>query len=146
VVVLYLKTQDWVGVWLGMKRQVFVRNAYMKSERALATLKERKKMKTISEVAVVLKSLYTAPLGCFPRGGLESSLKLKVCTAPYFLTLTDVEGNNSTLNVDGEHYVVTQSIDGDSSISKHKDLQEALESLLFPFVAQEIKRKLKLII
>ena len=109
-------------------------------------MKERKEMKTIPEVTAILKSLYTAPLGCFPRGGLETSLKLKVCTAPYFITLTDIEGNNSTFSIDGDHYVVTQSVDGDSSISKHEELQEALGSLLYPFVAQEIKRKLKLII
>ena len=103
-------------------------------------------MKTTPEIAEILKSLYTAPLGCFPKGGLETNLKLKVCTAPYFITLTDIEGNNSTLNINGDEYVVTQSIDEGSSTSKHKELQEALESLLFPFVSQEIKRKLKLII
>ena len=103
-------------------------------------------MKTISEIATTLKSLYSAPLGCFPRGGLEASLKLKICTAPYFITLTDTEGNNSTLNVNGDEYVVTQSIEGDSITSSHKELQEALEALLQPFISQEIKRKLKLII
>tara|TARA_B100000424_G_scaffold156512_1_gene119643 strand:+ start:215 stop:526 length:312 start_codon:yes stop_codon:yes gene_type:complete len=103
-------------------------------------------MKKVPEIASIIKSLYTAPLGCFPRGGLETSLKLKVCTAPYFITLTDIEGNNSTLTVNENEYIVTQSIDGGSSISKHKELQDALETLLCPFVAQEIKRKLKLVI
>ena len=33
-------------------------------------------MRTIEEAIVIVKSLFSAPLGSFPRGGLESSCLL----------------------------------------------------------------------
>lgn len=103
-------------------------------------------MKTIQEITKIIKSIYVAPLGSFPRGGIESSLKVSICTAPQYISLRDKGGSLSTFSITGNKYNVSSMVDGVITLSEHEDLQEALEALILPLVRQEIKLRLELVV
>ena len=103
-------------------------------------------MKTIQEVKKIIKSIYVAPLGSFPKGGIETSLKVSVSSSPKFITLRDKGGSLSTFSIANEKYCVSSTIEESITLSEHDDLQEALEALILPLVKQEIKVRLELII
>jgi hypothetical protein len=44
-------------------------------------------MRTLEEAIVIVKSLFSAPLGSFPKGGVESSLRVRLSTSPTTITL-----------------------------------------------------------
>lgn len=94
-------------------------------------------MKPMHEVEKSLAKLFQSPLGFFPRGGLESSLKVKISSSPNWVKV--VKGDlEMTISFQLTGWVVYQS--GQDNAEVYGSLEEAVEALLVPFLRQEISR------
>jgi hypothetical protein len=81
--------------------------------------------------------LFQSPLGFFPRGGLESSLKVKISSSPNWVKV--VKGDlEMTISFQPSGWLVYQS--GQDNEETYESLEEAVEALLVPFLRQEISR------
>ena len=88
----------------------------------------------------ILKSIYTAPLGSFPKGGIESSFKVKVISHPNKITLKNKHFSNTIYKEDDEYIILIER----NNLSERKttdNFQEAIFLLLEPFIKQEIKNR-----
>lgn len=93
-------------------------------------------MKTdVMSITKSIESLFRAPLGVFPRGGLSSSLRLTVNKSPNSITLTTSRGLVLSLRSRSDSYIVW---DGEIERS-YESLQEAVLELLIPVLEEEIK-------
>jgi|11_taG_2_1085331.scaffolds.fasta_scaffold24998_2 hypothetical protein len=86
-------------------------------------------------IAKSVESLFSSPLGVFPRGGLASSLRLTVNKSPSKITLTTSRGLSVSLSALSDVYVVW-----DGEVERvFESLQEAVLELLIPVLEEEIK-------
>ena len=94
---------------------------------------------TIKEIDTILKSIFSAPLGCYPKGGVVPSFRLTKSTSPSFITLTTEKKEWGRLKLGKGVYLVEHSFN--SVTSEHTEVREAITSLLTPFLHEEIERK-----
>ena len=94
---------------------------------------------TIKEIDTILKSIFSAPLGCYPKGGVVPSFRLTKSTSPSFITLTTEKKEWGRLKLGDGVYIVEHSFT--PLTSEHTEVREALLSLLTPFLHEEIKQK-----
>jgi hypothetical protein len=86
-------------------------------------------------IAKSVESLFSPPLGVFPRGGLASSLNITVNKSPSKLTLTTSRGLALWLSARSDGYVVW-----DGEVERvFESLHEAVLELLIPVLEEEIK-------
>lgn len=95
-------------------------------------------MRTLNEAIVVVKSLFSAPLGSFPRGGVESSMRVRLSTSPTTLTLISEHDLSVSLSR-GEDKWVVRYLDVERSFG---DLEEAIFALIEPIIRIEVSRRL----
>jgi hypothetical protein len=95
-------------------------------------------MRTLNEAIVIVKSLFSAPLGSFPRGGVESSLRVRLSTSPTTLTLMSEHGLSSSLSQGKGNWVV-RYLDVERTFD---DLGDAIFALIEPIVRAEISSHL----
>ena len=92
-------------------------------------------MQNTKELYLLLKSLFSAPLGSFPIGGLESSLKVSVGVSPYEIWLTSQHTSlRTTLKLEAQHYLVEDV--------QYTTLNDALLALITPHIKAEINSRL----
>ena len=95
-------------------------------------------MRTIEEAIVIVKSLFSAPLGSFPRGGVESALRVRLNIAPSSITLMSEHGLNVMLRRDASEWIVAYL----EEKSTHESLEEAIFALVSPIIRDEINHRL----
>jgi len=98
-------------------------------------------MLTIKEVDQILNSIFSAPLGCFPKGGVLPSFRLTKSSSPSFILLTTERKEWGRLKLSKETYIIEHSFV--SIKSEHTEIREAIISLLTPFLHEEINYKVK---
>jgi len=98
-------------------------------------------MLTTKEIDQILKSIFSAPLGCFPRGGVLSSFRLTKSTSPSFILLTTERKEWGRLKLGKDTYIVEHSFSTEKS--EYTEIKEAIISLLTPFLHEEINYKIK---
>ena len=98
-------------------------------------------MLEIKEIDQILSTIFSAPLGSFPRGGVVSSFRLTKCSSPSFILLTTEKKEWGRLSLGKETYIIEHSFT--SSKSEYTELRSAIISLLTPFLHEEIKDKVK---
>ena len=95
-------------------------------------------MRTLEEAIVIVKSLFSAPLGSFPRGGVESALRVRLNLSPTTITLITERGLSVMLRRDASKWVVVYL----ENKSTHKSLDEAIFALVAPIIRDEINHRL----
>ena len=95
-------------------------------------------MRTQEEAIKVIKSLFSAPLGSFPRGGIESALNVKLSTSPKSIVLTSEHGLIITLKRNKDYWSVI-FLDQEH---KCRSLDKALYILIEPIIHDEISHRL----
>tara|TARA_B100001029_G_C14630204_1_gene218779 strand:+ start:22 stop:309 length:288 start_codon:yes stop_codon:yes gene_type:complete len=95
-------------------------------------------MRTIEEAIAIIKRLFSAPLGSFPRGGVESALRVRLNIAPTSITLMSEHGLNVMLRRDASKWVVVYL----EEKSTHESLEEAIFALVAPIIRDEINHRL----
>jgi hypothetical protein len=95
-------------------------------------------MRTLNEAIVVIKSVFSAPLGSFPRGGIENSLRVRLSTSPTTLTLISEHDLSVSLSRGKEKWIV-RYLDVDRSFD---DLEDAIFALIEPIIRLEISSRL----
>ena len=95
-------------------------------------------MKTIEEAIDIVKSLFSAPLGSFPKGGLESSMRVRLSVAPKSITLTSEHGLVVSLQRDSIDWVVIHL----GEKSHYESLDVAIFKLIEPIIRDEISHRL----
>lgn len=92
------------------------------------------------ELLELIESIYQAPLGNFPRGGIKASLKLSLSRTSTAVTLRDQDGDSASIKIRGDSFFVSASegLGGDTKI--YRDLTEALTHLVDLFTHKEIRR------
>ena len=98
-------------------------------------------MLTIKEIDQILSSIFSAPLGCFPKGGVIPSFRLTKSSSPSFILLTTERKEWGRLKLSKETYIIEHSFV--ESKSEYTDIREAIISLLTPFLHEEINYKVK---
>lgn len=95
-------------------------------------------MRTIEEAIVIVKSLFSAPLGSFPRGGVENALRVSLSIAPTSITLTGEHGLVVSLQQETIGWAIT-SLD---EKSYYESLEVAIFKLIEPIIRDEISHRL----
>ena len=95
-------------------------------------------MRTIEEAIKIVKSLFSAPIGSFPRGGIESALNVSLCTSPTSIKLTTEHGLEITLKRKNTHWDVFFL----GEVKSYKALDEALYAIIEPIIHDEISHRL----
>ena len=95
-------------------------------------------MRTLEEALIVVKSLFSAPIGSFPKGGVESALRVRLSTSPTSITLTGEHGSVVTLQRESIDWVVITH--GEKSY--YESLDQAIFKLVEPIIRSEIKHHL----
>lgn len=95
-------------------------------------------MRSQEEAIKIVKSLFSAPIGSFPRGGIESALNVKLSTSPKSIVLTSEHGLVITLKRHEDYWSVI-FLD-----QEHKctSLDKALYILIEPIIHDEISHRL----
>lgn len=96
-------------------------------------------MLEIKEIEKILSTIFSAPLGSFPRGGVVSSFRLTKSSSPSFILLTTEKKEWGRLSLAKDTYVIEHSFT--SNKSEHTEIREAIISLLTPFLHEEVIRK-----
>jgi hypothetical protein len=94
-------------------------------------------MRTIQEAKTIVKSLFSAPLGSFPRCGVESALRVRLSTYPTSITLTNEHGLVVSLHRESIDWVVICL----EEKSHYDSLEEAIFRLVEPIIRCEITNK-----
>ena len=100
-------------------------------------------MLPIKEVDQILSSIFSAPFGSFPKGGVLLSFRLTKSSFPSFILLSSERKEWGKLKIGKENYIVEHSPLLSSTKSEHTELREAIISLLTPFLHEEINYKVK---
>lgn len=95
-------------------------------------------MRTLNEAIKIVKSLFLAPLGSFPRGGVETALRVRLNLSPTSITLMSEHGLNVMLRRDASEWVVVYL----EEKSTHESLEEAIFKLIEPIIRDEINHRL----
>ena len=95
-------------------------------------------MRTLNEAIVIVKSLFSAPLGSFPRGGVESSMRVRLSTSPTTLTLMSEHDLSVSLSQKSNKWVV-RYLDVERTFD---ELEDAIFALIEPIVRTEISSRL----
>ena len=95
-------------------------------------------MRTIQEAKTIVKSLFSAPLGSFPRGGVETALRVRLNLSPTTITLITERGLSVMLRRDASEWVVVYL----ENKSIHESLDEAIFALVSPIIRDEIEHRL----
>jgi hypothetical protein len=95
-------------------------------------------MRTLNEAIVIVKSLFSAPLGSFPRGGIESSMRVRLSTSPTTLTLMSEHDLSVSLSQKSGKWVV-KYLDLERSFD---ELEDAIFALVEPIIRMEISSRL----
>lgn len=95
---------------------------------------------TGKELLEIVSSVYRAPLGVFPRGGLASSMKVSISSAPTSVTLTNDIGENATLSSEEHGFRVYPCPKFNQESQSFESLEEALFFLLRLFLRSEVRR------
>lgn len=95
-------------------------------------------MRNLNEAIVIVKSLFSAPLGSFPRGGVESSLRVRLSTSPTTITLISEHGLSVSLSLCKDNWVV-RYLDVERTFD---GLDEAIFALIEPILRLEISTRL----
>jgi len=94
-----------------------------------------------SEEIEAIKSLFDLPLGSFPRGGIASSLKVKVISMPNALTLRNKSGSSFSITKENQNYLVCIERSGVVERFETSDFVEAVKHLTTPILIEEIVSK-----
>ena len=94
-------------------------------------------MRTQEEALKIVKSLFSSPLGSFPRGGIESALNVRLSSSPKSITLTSIHGLVISLKRE-EDWVV--SFLGEER--HYPSLDRALYAVVEPILDDEISHRL----
>lgn len=95
-------------------------------------------MRTLEEAIVIVKSLFSAPLGSFPKGGVESSMRVRLSTSPTTITLTSEHGLVVSLQRESIDWVILHL----GEKSHYESLDEAIFKLIEPIIRDEISHRL----
>ena len=95
-------------------------------------------MHTIEEAVKVVKSLFSAPIGSFPRGGIETALNVHLNTSPTFIKITTEHGLEITLKKKNDLWTVLFL----DELKTFKALDEALYYVVEPIIHDEISHRL----
>tara|TARA_A100001388_G_scaffold255923_1_gene220713 strand:- start:784 stop:1071 length:288 start_codon:yes stop_codon:yes gene_type:complete len=95
-------------------------------------------MRTIEEAIVIVKTLFSAPLGSFPRGGVESALRVRLSVAPKSITLTSEHGLVVSLQRESIDWVVIYL----DEKCYYESLEVAIFKLIEPIIRDEISHRL----
>lgn len=88
-----------------------------------------------------IKNLFCLPLGSFPRGGVDSSLNVKLTSKPSSLILTSKADSTFSISKKGNIYTVITEINGEVNESHTSDFVEAVKLLTTPILVEEIESK-----
>jgi hypothetical protein len=95
-------------------------------------------MRTLNEAIVIVKSLFSAPLGSFPKGGVESSLRVRLSTSPTTITLISEHDLSVSLSLKSDKWVV-RYLDVEKPFD---DLGDAIFALVEPIIRIDISHRL----
>lgn len=95
-------------------------------------------MRTLDDAKSIIKSLFSAPLGSFPKGGVESSMRVRLSTAPKSITLTSEHGLVVSLQRESIDWVVVYL----DEKCYYESLDEAIFKLIEPIIRDEISHRL----
>lgn len=95
-------------------------------------------MRTLEDALKIVKSLFSAPLGSFPRGGVESALNVKLSTSPTSITLMSEHGLAVTL----KRMEKTWSVIFLGEEHFYSSLDKAIYAMLEPIIQDEISHRL----
>jgi len=95
-------------------------------------------MRTLNEAIVIVKSLFSAPLGSFPKGGIESSMRVRLSTSPTTLTLMSEHDLSVSLSQKSGKWVV-HYLDVERTFD---ELEDAIFALVEPIIRMEISSRL----
>jgi hypothetical protein len=87
------------------------------------------------EIAKRLESMFSAPYGTYPKGGIVSSLRLTLVKSHTELTITTSKNTVLKLKEEKGSYIVW---DGEIA-TEYDTLNEAVLELLIPIIEEEIK-------
>jgi hypothetical protein len=96
-------------------------------------------MRTLNEAIKIVKSLFSAPLGSFPRGGVETALRVRLNLSPTSITLITERGLSVVLRRDASEWVVVYL----ENKSTHESLDEAIFALVEPVLRDEISLRVE---
>ena len=91
-------------------------------------------MKTLNEAITIIKSLFSAPLGSFPKGGVESALRVRLSSSPSSITLLSARGLSISLRVEEDKW----EVEGHT----YDHLEDAIYALIKPIILEEISARL----
>ncbi len=94
-------------------------------------------MRTHKEAGDIIKSLFSAPLGSFPRGGIQSALNVRISSTPNSTTLTSEHGLSVTLKRSEDWVVIFLGEE-----SHYPSLDKALFAMIEPILHDEISHRL----
>tara|TARA_Y100001970_G_C14217081_1_gene850297 strand:+ start:1045 stop:1332 length:288 start_codon:yes stop_codon:yes gene_type:complete len=95
-------------------------------------------MRTLEDALKVVKSLFSAPLGSFPRGGIETALNVRLSTSPTSITLISEHGLSVKLKRSEDIWHVIFL--GESH--EYPSLDRAVYAMLEPIIRDEISHRL----
>lgn len=91
------------------------------------------------EIAKQLESMFSAPYGTYPKGGIVSSLRLTLTKSHTKLTITTNKKLELTLTKNNSVFIVW---DGEIA-TEYDTLNEAILELLIPILEEEIRDRFK---
>lgn len=94
-------------------------------------------MRTLKEATNIIKSLFSSPLGSFPRGGVETALNVKISSTPSSITLTSEHGLAVTLKCKDDWVVIFLGQE-----HHYTSLDKALYAMIDPIIKDEISHRL----
>ena len=93
----------------------------------------------MQDISKRVSEIFKSPVGVFPRGGLEASLKVNLASSPQWLRVTK---DNLEVTLSFKHPVWIVAI-SDGETTEWEDLEEAIVHLLLPFLKAEVTKVLK---
>lgn len=93
----------------------------------------------MQDISKRVSEIFKSPMGVFPRGGIEASLKVKLASSPQWLRVTkgDLE-----VTLSFKHPVWVVAINGGDT-TEWEDLEDAVLHLILPFLRAEVAKVLK---
>lgn len=95
-------------------------------------------MRKLEDALKVVKSLFSAPLGSFPRGGVEMALNVRLSTSPTSITLISEYGLSVKLKRSENIWLVIFLDDS----HEYPSLDQAVYAMLEPIIQDEISHRL----
>jgi hypothetical protein len=93
---------------------------------------------TLKDAIRIIKSLFSAPLGSYPKGGVESALRVRLNISPNTISLISEHSLTITLRRDTTKWVVIYL--GEESY--YSSLDEAIFALIEPIIHDEISHRM----